>query len=242
MHHPGFSCPLCRTFADLDADVDDDQLLDENIGGSESSEEDVLPVPTTDDTTDAAHLQSSLENADTEDPQLTMSHSAAAAPSGSHSTRSRRSSLHSRRAHGSSSHLSSMHASNVNVPDAGEFEAEMRRASLSVAGPHGHSAALGQIPVTGRSSRPGSVRNVELGSQTPNSERRSLIHLPSMDEIASPLFTPSPREEGPPPDVIAAEREEEEGGGLSRQRTYVEPEQLQQQQQQEEEAPLPSSQ
>lgn len=25
MHHPGFSCPLCRTFADLDADVEEDE-------------------------------------------------------------------------------------------------------------------------------------------------------------------------------------------------------------------------
>lgn len=27
MHHPGFSCPLCRTFADLEADVETEESV-----------------------------------------------------------------------------------------------------------------------------------------------------------------------------------------------------------------------
>lgn len=31
LHHPGFSCPLCRTFADLDADVEEDEAWQEAL-------------------------------------------------------------------------------------------------------------------------------------------------------------------------------------------------------------------
>lgn len=31
LHHPGFSCPLCRTFADLDADVEEDEAWQESL-------------------------------------------------------------------------------------------------------------------------------------------------------------------------------------------------------------------
>lgn len=170
MHHPGFSCPLCRTFADLDADVEeDDELFGQPDGGDSNSSEEDSASPSAAMATQAADTTHSLED----DPLDTV-----AFPS----TRSRSSSIHSRRPHGSTNRISS----SADAPDAGDFQADMRRSSLSVAGPHGHAAALGHITVTGRSSRPGSVRNLDTGAQTPGSERRSLHHLPSMDEL--PLF------------------------------------------------------
>ena len=44
-HHPGFSCPLCRTFADLEADVEQDDVAepvaqDSSSSGEEEEEED----------------------------------------------------------------------------------------------------------------------------------------------------------------------------------------------------------
>lgn len=47
-HHPGFSCPLCRTFADLEADVEEDEawqqaLMQEALAGTHPH---TVPTPT----------------------------------------------------------------------------------------------------------------------------------------------------------------------------------------------------
>ena len=48
MHHPGFSCPLCRTFADLEADVETDEVASSPPDDSAADNPDhtvVLPAP-----------------------------------------------------------------------------------------------------------------------------------------------------------------------------------------------------
>lgn len=57
------------------------------------------------------------------------------------------------------------HAHDMAVPDAGDFQQEMRRSSIHVSGPHG--AHTSPISITGRSSRPTSVRNFDLTNPTP---------------------------------------------------------------------------
>lgn len=186
MHHPGFSCPLCRTFADLNADVETEEdlrLLEPNGHSDDTDEEDDAAAaaanhtqqpdlstqePEEEETPATAALQGTFEEIH---GQPATNHSEDTAPS----PPSRQPSLHSR-TYGSSSHLASI--------DAGDFQADMRRSALSVQGPHGHSGSLGQIAITGRNSRPGSIRHVDpSGATTPGSERRSLSHLPSMNEM-----------------------------------------------------------
>lgn len=194
MHHPGFSCPLCRTFADLNADVETEEdwrLLEPNGHSDDTDEEDEAAanhtqqpeLSTSQEPAAAAEeeegpataaLQGSFDEQVHNQPAANNNNNEDAAVS---SPPSRQPSLRSR-SYGSSSHLPSI--------DAGDFQADMRRSALSVQGPHGHSASLGQIAITGRNSRPGSIRHVDPScATTPGSERRSLSHLPSMNEMRS---------------------------------------------------------
>ena len=45
MHHPGFSCPLCRTFADLEADVEQDEDVELEEDDDDTEEELADPGP-----------------------------------------------------------------------------------------------------------------------------------------------------------------------------------------------------
>ena len=62
-HHPGFSCPLCRTFADLEADVEQDDVAEDvDIEEEDESEDTEQPaLPPKDDLTAslASHLNRS---------------------------------------------------------------------------------------------------------------------------------------------------------------------------------------
>lgn len=138
MHHPGFSCPLCRTFADLEADVEteEDHELEEEAMRADGSDSD--PEPET-----AVQLP--------EEDQV--SEEVLASPSRPAVSSSRRSSMQSR----------VRTPSNPEIPDSGQFQFDIRRASISISGPQGDTHSL---PITGRSSRPSSVRNLDMSTRS----------------------------------------------------------------------------
>ena len=148
MHHPGFSCPLCRTFADLEADVEQEDV--EMADGEADSSSGESPDPPPKDTLkadDHLQLQSySIARSSSEIPR-------SSSQSNVRSRASRRSSVASRR------------FNDMQVPDAGDFQQEMRRSSIHVSGPHGQASPFA---ITGRSSRPPSVRNLDMQSNQPS--------------------------------------------------------------------------
>lgn len=157
MHYPGFSCPLCRTFADLDADVEQDEVSSdlEEIEGAEEEEDDTRALPALVDSVNGL-AQS------TDSP----------APAG-HSRASRRSSTASRRA-----------ALMEDIPDAGDFQMDIRRASIHVSGPRGTASP---IAITGRTSRPPSLRSISRPASTFNLDMtatgRSIPHRSSLEHM-----------------------------------------------------------
>lgn len=111
MHHPGFSCPLCRTFADLEADVEteEDHFLEDAAREADGSDSDREQAEGEDETTQQPTAET--EQADgSPRPQLG----------------SRRSSTQSRRLLATPSEA---------VPD----QYDLRRGSISISGPHGES-------------------------------------------------------------------------------------------------------
>lgn len=106
-------------------------------------------------------------------PRSTASSVASASP------RRRRSSVSSRRR---------PHGSFTSVPDAGEFEREIRRASLLVAGTNGLPVLLG---VSGRNSRPASIRNVSMTSSPPQAPVPSThVHAPELESALTMIGQP----------------------------------------------------
>lgn len=94
-------------------------------------------------------------------------------------SRRRRSSVSSRRR---------PNGSFTSVPDAGEFEREIRRASLVVAGTNGQPVLLG---VSGRNSRPASIRNVSMGNSTPHAPLPSShVHAPELESALTMVGQP----------------------------------------------------
>lgn len=171
MHYPGFSCPLCRTFADLEADVDEEQSFMEPEDAEDALDNDDVveeiqqqlqqtlgldahqPVAST-----SNHSQTMTENNASDPFRASASpshgdHSRDSGAQASHHRSSRRSSVASRRSHSQSHlHASASHPmpEDMPVPDAGEFQSELRRGSINVSGPHGHASP---IAFTGRTSR-----------------------------------------------------------------------------------------
>lgn len=118
MHHPGFSCPLCRTFADLEADVEteEDHFLEDAAREADGSDSDREQAETGDQ--DEGEAPTPISQAD-ESPRPQLG--------------SRRSSTQSRRLLATPSEP---------VPD----QYDLRRGSISISGPHGeaHLAITGR--------------------------------------------------------------------------------------------------
>ena len=160
MHYPGFSCPLCRTFADLDADVEQDETSSdiEEVDVNEEEDEDTQALP-------------SLLGTGSP-PQSGDAPTTATPPA--HPRTSRRSSTASRRA-----------ATMDDIPDAGDFQMDIRRASINVSGPRGTASP---IAITGRTSRPPSLRSISRPASAFNldmtaSTSRSIAHRASLEQL-----------------------------------------------------------
>ena len=162
LHHPGFSCPLCRTFADLEADVETDEA-DAEV---ESDEMPATPTP------EFVALTPVIGSARASSPVSPASVDSAPARRRPSSTSSRR------RPNGSF----------TSIPDAGEFEREIRRASLLVAGTNGQPVLLG---VSGRNSRPASIRNVSMANSPPHAPMPSShAHAPELESALTMIGQP----------------------------------------------------
>jgi len=158
MHHPGFSCPLCRTFADLEADVEteEDHFAEEEARQAEGSDSD--PVEEEDvEVEEAQEVVAPPSDETTEDRPATAS---------------RRSSTTSRKPRVS------------NATDSSD-PYDTRRASISISGPHGQAPLL--LPITGRSSRPSSIRGFDMSNRS-LSPMNSTNGLRESQQIASSAF------------------------------------------------------
>lgn len=183
MHHPGFSCPLCRTFADLEADVETEEpmyVVDEDVPAEDAAEQ----APGEDTTQHAALAVPEPRNASVDlTPGVERSEADVFATlrSGSRPRPTARD--------------SDEPASEV--PPASGFDSP-RRTSVIVAGPHGVGVPFTVSPAAAGRSRPASVRSVA----SPMTRRQQSSVLSSDDEEEEDAPIPSPSG-GPRPNAAA---------------------------------------